>query len=198
MVVNTVLTQGLDRGIPGALEAPLGVGGGEGVAVVPLDALAHLEHPRRLALELPLGREAGVELAVWMPAHQVVEEVEGPADLVGRRAEMGIEVGDVSALADDELLLLGRLRPGRAGERAGQRNGRAGDGRSLDELTTGQVHGSSSCSVPLRWSRRWDQSDGGVLYGVSAPRCQAGPDSGTVAAEPKLRRPIRWCMSDTH
>ena len=69
-------------GIVRALDAELRVGRAEGVAVVPLDALAHLEHPRRLALELPFRREARRQLSVRPPARQVVEEIERDTDIV--------------------------------------------------------------------------------------------------------------------
>ena len=64
-----------------------------------LDTLAQLEAPRGLVLELPLGGEPGVELAVRMPARQVVEEVEGHPDVVRRGAEVRVELGDVAAWA---------------------------------------------------------------------------------------------------
>ena len=66
-------------------------------------------------LELPLGGQAGVELAVRVPARQVVEEVERDADVVRRRAEVRVELGDVAALGGDQLLLLGGLGLRRAG-----------------------------------------------------------------------------------
>ena len=77
-----------------------------------LDPLAQLEGPLRLALQLPLCRQSRVELAVGVARGQVVEDVEAPADVVGRRAEVGIELRDVSALGDDQLPLLRGLGVG--------------------------------------------------------------------------------------
>jgi hypothetical protein len=51
---------------------------------VELDARAQLEAPRRLPLELPLGGEPGIELAVGVPAGQVVEKLKEIADIVRR------------------------------------------------------------------------------------------------------------------
>src|SRR5207249_7260622 len=86
---------------------------------------AKLERPRRLALELPLRREAGRELAVGAPARQVVEDVERDTDVVRRRAQVRVQVGDVAALGDDEVALRGGLRL--SGMRQSrERGGRAG------------------------------------------------------------------------
>jgi hypothetical protein len=59
---------------------------------VELDALAELEPPGGLAFELPLCGQARVELAVRVAACQVVKQVEGDADVVRRRAVVGVEL----------------------------------------------------------------------------------------------------------
>src|SRR5207249_10047133 len=65
-----------DLRVPRAREAERSIGRGERVAVVPLDAWPDLERPLRLPVELPLGRECRVELAVGTARDQIVEEVE--------------------------------------------------------------------------------------------------------------------------
>jgi hypothetical protein len=132
---------GLDRRVVGALETELGVGRGERIAVVELHALAQLEGPGGLPLELPLRRETRVQLAVGMPAREVVEIIEAPADVVGSGAEVGIELRNVPALGDDELLLLCRLGPRCDGRELGHRAGHAERRGSLEQFTSGDGHG---------------------------------------------------------
>ncbi len=129
---------GLDGGIVRPLDAELRVGRGERVAVVELDALAQLEGPRRLILELPFGGETGIELAVRMAAREVVEEIEGDADVVRRCAEVRVELRDVAALSGDELLLLRRLSLGR--RRLVERCRDAQRRPALQQLTSGHLH----------------------------------------------------------
>jgi hypothetical protein len=107
---------------------------------VKLDALAELERPRRLVLELPLGGEPGIQLAVRVTAGQVVEEVEGDADLVGVGAEVRVELRDVATLGGDQLLLLRGL-----GLRVPQPDGRhhpggAEHGRPFEQLASRDFH----------------------------------------------------------
>ena len=131
---------GPDLRVPGALEAPLRVGRGERVPVVPLDPLADLEDPGCLPLELPLRGQPRVELAVGVPAHQVVEEVERDPDVVGRGAEVRVELGDVAALRPHQLALLGGLGRGGACQRVGDRGDRASGGGALEKVTSGECH----------------------------------------------------------
>src|SRR5439155_24121848 len=79
------------------------------------------------------------ELAVGMAAREVVEEVERPADVVGRRAEVRVQPRQVAALGDDELTLLGRLGAGRAGQRRRQRGGGAERGGGLQAISSRQM-----------------------------------------------------------
>ncbi len=131
---------GLRRGIVGPLDAVLGVGRREGITVVVLHPLTQLEGPRRLPLELPLRGEAGMELAIRVTARQIVEDIEAPADLVGRGAEVGIELRDVTALRDDQLPLLGRLGVSRSRHRARQRSSHTQGRRTFQQLTSRHVH----------------------------------------------------------
>src|SRR5213078_1460729 len=108
----------------------------ERVAVVPLDAWPDLERPLGLALPFPLGREPRVELAVRMARHQVVEDVERDADVIGRGAEVRIELGDVPALGDDQLTLRRRLGGRGSRKRSGERRGGAEGGRPLEWLAS--------------------------------------------------------------
>ena len=116
--------QGLEVGVVRPLDRELDVIRGAGVAVVELHALPELEGPRGRRGRLPLGREPGLQLAVRMAVRQVVEDVERDADVVRRGREVGIEPGEVAALGDDELALLGRLGGGAPWRRALQQ-GRA-------------------------------------------------------------------------
>ena len=144
---------GLGGRVVGPLDAGLGVGGGERITVVELHALPQLEPPRGLAVELPLGGEAGVQLAVRMPARQVVEDVEGHPDIVRRGAEVRVELGDVARLGGHQLLLLGGLGQGGAGRGQGHRGGGAEGGRSLEQVTSGQFHsGGSSSDSSCIWT----------------------------------------------
>jgi hypothetical protein len=141
---------GLRRGIIGPLDAVLDVGGGERVAVVPLHALAQLERPRLLTLNLPFGGEAGDELAVGPAAREVVEHVERDADVVRRRAHVGIERRDVPTLGDQQLALLGGLGGGRTSQSARQGGGGAGQGRALEKIST------SHCHTAFLLAEMWD------------------------------------------
>ena len=132
--------QGLGVRVVGALDAELGVGRGERIAVVELHALPQLERPRGLPLELRLEGEAGVELAIGMAAGQVVEDVEAPANVVGGSAEVWIELGDVAALSDHELLLLGGLRVRRSGKRLGQGSRRTQSRRAFEQFSSSDSH----------------------------------------------------------
>src|SRR5262249_12937682 len=114
-----------------------------------------LERPRRLTLELPLGGQAGIELAVRVAGREVVVDVERHADVVGRRAEVRIELRDVAALRHDQLALLGRLGSGARGERDGGGAGGAERGRALEHIASSQLHGRSSCLAErARYARR--------------------------------------------
>ena len=122
-----------------ALDAELGVGGGERITVVILHARAQLERPRGRRRQLPLGGEPGMELAVGMAAREVVEEVERPADVVGRRAEVRVQPRQVAALGDDQFTLLGRLGAGGAGQRRRDCGGGAERGGGLQEISSRQM-----------------------------------------------------------
>jgi hypothetical protein len=76
-----------------------------------------------------------------VPARQIVEEIERDTDVLGRRAEVRVELGDVARLGGDELLLLGGLGLRRAGERLRQRAGHAERCRALEQLATSDFHG---------------------------------------------------------
>ena len=62
----------------------------------------------------------------------------GHADLVGGRAHVRIEEGDVTSLTDDQLALLGGLRLGRPAEGGGRGRGGAERGGGLQQLASGQ------------------------------------------------------------
>src|SRR5438128_398621 len=100
------------------------------VSGMPLDAWPDLERPLGRALELPVRSEAGVELAVRVAGHQIVEEVERHADVVGRSREVRVELRDVAALGDDQLRLRRRLGARGSRTRSGHRRGGAEGGRS--------------------------------------------------------------------
>src|SRR5262249_57587093 len=99
-----------------------------------------VEPGRRVAVECPLRWQGGVKLAVRVAAREVVEQVERDADVVGGRAVVRIELGDVAALGGDELPLLGGLGPRRAWEPL-QRAGHTDHGRALEHLATSDVYG---------------------------------------------------------
>src|SRR5262249_33715941 len=105
-----------------------------------LDALSELEPPGRLPFELPLGRQRRVELAIRVPAREVVENVERDADVLGRRAEMGIEPRDVAPLSGDELFLLSRLRPHRARSDLRHAPRDSESCRALEQFASSDVH----------------------------------------------------------
>src|SRR5206468_1810311 len=128
----------------------------------PLDARAELEHPRRLALQLPLRRETGGELAVGPATGEVVEDVERDADVVRRRALVRIERRDVTALGDDQLLLLRRLRGRRARKTGRERGHRARRGGGLEHVTSGDL-----CHTRLLENRSV-----GVYMGALRGSCQ--------------------------
>ena len=53
---------------------------------------------------------------------------------------MRVQLGDVAALRDDQLALLGRLGVGESGEGAGDRPGGAQRGGAPEEFASGQLH----------------------------------------------------------
>src|SRR6266850_2011596 len=83
---------------------------------------------RSMVVKLDLRGEARVEHTVGVARGQVVEDIEAPADVVGGRAEVRIELRYVSALGDDQLSLLSGLGVDRARQCLRQRAGEA-DGR---------------------------------------------------------------------
>src|SRR5205823_8263172 len=123
-----------------------------------------LEGPRRRVLELPVGGEAGVELAVRVATGQVVEEVERDPDLVGAGAEVGIELRDVAALRGDQLFLwgLGSTEARACRERG---PGNAQRRRALQQLAPCHVHAVHLLRETGVW--RWSYGD---PPDVSSPR----------------------------
>src|SRR5262249_21655791 len=119
-----------------------------------------------------------VQLAVRVPARQVVEEIERDADVLRRRAEMGIEFRDVAALGGDKLLLLSRLRLRRARKDLRQPTGHSECGRGLEQITASDVHSAPPCKP-------------GGLAGQAQSRGAFRLDSSTRAglASRKERRP---------
>src|SRR5207244_12606251 len=132
----------------------------------------------------------GGQLAVGTPARQVVEDVERDADVVRRRAQVGIQVGDVAALGDDEIALLRGLRV-RELWHAGKRGRRAGC-RDLEHVTSSHlchVVASSAAYVRDQWGSIWGSFADPVKARV--PGYEAGAVSGCAKGE---RRP-RACTS---
>src|SRR5262249_56165431 len=82
----------------------------------------------------------GIKVGVGVGGREVVEQVERDADVVGGRAVVRVELGDVAALGGDELTLLGGLGPRRAWEPL-QRAGHTDRGRALEQLATSDVYG---------------------------------------------------------
>ncbi len=109
-----------------------------------------LNAPRGLPFELPLGGEPGVELAVGMAAGQVVEDVERDADVVGRGAEVRVELGDVA-------------RPARPPARASGWSGPT----AAPPAGSGTVAAAPRAAAPLSKSRRVN------VHVVAPPRCRA-------------------------
>src|SRR5262249_7058256 len=132
-------------------------------------------------LELPLGREPGVELAIRMATREVVEEVEGHADVIRGCAEMRVEFRDIPALRGDELLLLRGLSPGLAGERGGG----AESGGAFQQLTSRHEHAQH---LHNRFGLGRESGDGDKTF---TEACQADfargwrcrPDRPTIAPD---------------
>src|SRR5262249_41129335 len=91
-------------------------------------------------LELPLGGQPRIELAVRMPARQVVEEIERDTDILGCRAEMRVKLGDVPRLGNDKFLLLRALGVRRPQERLRCRAGHAECCPALEQFAPSDVH----------------------------------------------------------
>jgi hypothetical protein len=106
-----------------------------------------------------------------VPARQIVEEIERDTDVLGRRAEVRIELGDVTRLGGDELLLLGGLGLRRAGERLRQRAGHAERCAPLSNSRRVTFMGCTS-SRRIRVQLRSDTAVCGAGYSAFASACQ--------------------------
>src|SRR6185295_507996 len=89
---------------------------------------------------LPLGGEAWVELAVRVPAGQVVEDIEGDPDVVRGGAEVRVELRDITGLRRDQLFLLGGLGESRARERGRNGSGGPESGGALEKIAARELY----------------------------------------------------------
>ena len=122
----------------------------------------------------------GIELAVRMAADQVVEDVERDADVVGRGAEVRVELGDVAALGDDQLPLLRGL-------------GLGGDPRSAGAPRRPRRGPAAAFSN----SRRVNSTHTHLFQrGARAPRNLDGEGSGSILVRRAVLSRVLRCRAD--